>query len=447
MSSSGIFGSQVADVDYSAGYSMPEQYAVTSSAVLYRVRKAGKYFIIKTPKDASGRSLAMLQREYELSLGKSHPNIVGIFTFEQSSVVGPGIVMEYVDGRTLCDFLAENPSLAQRRRVFMQLLDAVSYLHRCGVVHNDIKPGNIMVTRSDNSVKLLDFGLADDDAHYLARTLGCTPEYASPELLARENGIDVRSDIYSLGVVMKEMFGKRYQTIASRCRQWNKEKRYTNANELQKAMDRRAAVPLIVILSFVVLLVVMAISRHVYSLAAEQEKQTAEQARQTAEQERLTADLERLTTELEKQTAEQERLTSELQMVEMERLTKAEKTRILLSTIETGIDSVYNIFNSRIKREKYMEFGSVCLGQYYKSMREYQMQHLSSIEDPELSSIAVAVYTQAYERCIMDLELLINSLPSVYTSGLSKEEVEHYRALIFSQKPYAPYSPADDGAE
>ena len=167
-------------VDYATGYSMPELYLVTSNAVLYRVRKAGKFFIIKTPKDNSGQGLAMLQREYELSLGKTHPNIVTVFTFEQNSVVGPGIVMEYVDGRTLTAFLAENPSPAMRERVFTQLLQAVAYVHRSGVVHNDIKPDNILVTRANNDVRLIDFGLADDDAHYLARTLGCTPAYASP---------------------------------------------------------------------------------------------------------------------------------------------------------------------------------------------------------------------------------------------------------------------------
>ena len=109
---------------------MPEVFATTSLAVLYRVRKAGKYFIIKTPKEKTGHTLAMLRREYELSIGRQHPNVVNVFTFEESTVVGPGIVMEYVDGRTLTDFLAENPSQAMRRRVFEQLLQAVAYIHR-----------------------------------------------------------------------------------------------------------------------------------------------------------------------------------------------------------------------------------------------------------------------------------------------------------------------------
>ncbi|MBO7290516.1 MAG: serine/threonine protein kinase, partial [Bacteroidaceae bacterium] len=221
-------------VDYAAGYSMPEVYLVTAHAVLYRVRKAGKYFIIKTPKESGGQAIAMLQREYELSLGKSHPHIVNVFTYEQCTIVGPGIVMEYVDGRTLTAFLAENPSKAMRCRVFEQLLQAVAYIHRSGVVHNDIKPENILVTRAGNDVRLIDFGLADDDAHYLARTPGCTPAYASPE-----KDIDVRSDVYSLGVILCRLFPNKYSRIAARCLCAQKEKRYSNAEQLLAAFRHR----------------------------------------------------------------------------------------------------------------------------------------------------------------------------------------------------------------
>ena len=157
------------EVDYASGYTMPELYIQTSVARLYRVRKAGKYFIIKTASEDTGMAVAMLQREYELSIGLVHPGIVNVFTFEPATIVGAGIVMEYVDGRTLQEFLTENPTQAMRARVFEQLLDAVAYMHRNGIVHNDIKPENILITRTGNDVKLIDFGLADDDAHYLAR--------------------------------------------------------------------------------------------------------------------------------------------------------------------------------------------------------------------------------------------------------------------------------------
>lgn len=228
-----------AQLDFSTTYTSPEIYAATSSAMLYRVRKAGKYFIIKTPKSGDARSLSMLKREYELSIGRAHPHIVSVFTYEPSTIVGSGIVMEYIDGRNLKEFLAEKPSLAMRRRVLGQLLQAVAYIHRSGLVHNDIKPENIMITRADNDVKLIDFGIADSDAYYLSRTLGCTPLYASPELLSQTREVDARSDIYSLGLIIKELFpGRHYSRVVSRCLYINKEKRYSNAEALQRAVSR-----------------------------------------------------------------------------------------------------------------------------------------------------------------------------------------------------------------
>ena len=191
---------------------------------------------------------------------RDSPNVVNVFTFEESTVVGPGIVMEYVDGRTLTDFLAENPAQTMRRRVFEQLLQAVAYIHRSGIVHNDIKPENILVTRADNDVRLIDFGLADDDAHYLAHTLGCTPTYASPELLMQEKDIDARSDIYSLGMIMHDIFGNRYLRIAGRCMCAQRGRRYANAEELLDAFKHRnrpVKIVAAVLLASVVLLPVL----------------------------------------------------------------------------------------------------------------------------------------------------------------------------------------------
>ena len=205
---------------------------------LYRVSRAGKYFIIKTAKGESGVYADLIRREYELSIALSHPYIVSVFTYEDVTSVGPGIVMEYIDGYTLTEFLAQNPSRKLRQRAVDQLLDAVAYLHKKGIVHNDLKPDNILISRVDNTLKIIDFGLSDNDAYFLYKGLGCTPQYASPELKANKQ-TDCRSDIYSLGFIMRDILGKRYSAITSRACNSIPQKRYADVAQIQKALSRR----------------------------------------------------------------------------------------------------------------------------------------------------------------------------------------------------------------
>lgn len=207
----------------------------TASARIYRISRAGKTMLLKTPIDGSGRALDMLKREYHLGVGLSHHNVAAIYTWEESTPVGPGILMEYVDGRTLAAYLGENPRPAARSRVFDQLLEAVNYIHKHGVTHNDLKPGNIMISRANDDVKIIDFGLADADGETCQRQLGGTAGYASPELTARNRDADTRSDIYSLGVIMRDIFGSRYRHIWRKCMADDPQRRYRNLDSLTRA--------------------------------------------------------------------------------------------------------------------------------------------------------------------------------------------------------------------
>lgn len=204
---------------------------------LYLAQRAGKRFVLKTASDARG--LEMLKREYDLSLSLQHPFIAAAIGWEERTPVGPAIVMEYIRGRNLAAFLQEKPSLPARRRVFGQLLEAVGAMHRQSIIHNDIKPENILITEADNDVKLIDLGFADDDAHALEKGLGGTRQYASPELLAHRD-TDARSDIYSLGRLMQDLFPGRYGRIARRCLQSEPTRRYPSVAALEKAWRRRA---------------------------------------------------------------------------------------------------------------------------------------------------------------------------------------------------------------
>lgn len=227
----------------------------TSTSRLYRVSREGKHFMFKTARDNSEMLTSLIRREYELSMSFNHPHIASVFVYENLSSIGEGILMEYVDGCTLSEFLAESHDIRLRRRVWEQLLEAVAYVHRKGLRHNDLKPDNILITRSDNNVKLVDFGLSDDDAHYLLKTPGCTQGYASPELLERR-ALDARSDIYSLGLIMKEIFGRRYARISAKASRPSPTDRYQNVDSLQRAWAARNF-PLYILVAIIILAAIM----------------------------------------------------------------------------------------------------------------------------------------------------------------------------------------------
>lgn len=149
------------------------------------------------------------RRERQILANLNHPNIAKLLDGGVSASGEPFLVMEYVIGETLTEFVRrENPNLEARLKLFLKICAAVSYAHRNLTVHRDIKPSNILVT-ADGEPKLLDFGLAklsEQTAEEKTQTAfhALTPSYASPEQLKNE-AITTSSDIYSLGVVFYEL--------------------------------------------------------------------------------------------------------------------------------------------------------------------------------------------------------------------------------------------------
>ncbi len=153
------------------------------------------------------------RREAQSAASLNHPTIVSVYDTGDESEDGlsvPYIVMEYVEGRTLRDILqAEGPLLPERAlEVTADVCDALDYSHRAGVVHRDIKPGNVMLTPGGD-VKVMDFGIARAVAAssttmtQTASVIG-TAQYLSPEQ-ARGETVDARSDIYSAGCLLYEL--------------------------------------------------------------------------------------------------------------------------------------------------------------------------------------------------------------------------------------------------
>ena len=150
---------------------------------------------------------ARFKREARAAAAVNHPGVVTVF---DAGADGPTryIVMEYVEGRSLAEILRDTRPLepARAARLAEQIADTLAAAHAAGIVHRDVKPGNVMVTAADR-VKVLDFGIArTSDSVTLTQTasvLGTAP-YMAPEQ-AMGNPADARSDIYSLGCVLYEM--------------------------------------------------------------------------------------------------------------------------------------------------------------------------------------------------------------------------------------------------
>src|SRR5580658_681960 len=152
------------------------------------------------------------RREAQAAANLSHPNIVPVFDWGESDRTYY-IVMEYVDGEPLSSIIRTQAPLdgVQACSIAADIAKALSYAHRHGVVHRDIKPGNVMIT-SDGQVKVGDFGIAraigsDENITQTGLVMG-TATYFSPEQ-AQGLGVDGRSDVYSLGVVLFEMLTSR----------------------------------------------------------------------------------------------------------------------------------------------------------------------------------------------------------------------------------------------
>ena len=362
----------------------------TSTSRLFRVSREGKHFMFKTAKDNSEIQTSMIRREYEMSMALNHPYIAYVFTYDSIPQLGEGIVMEYVDGRSLTDFLKEDPDSRLRRRVLMQLFEAVAYIHRKGIIHNDLKPENIMVTRSDNNVKVIDFGLSDNDAHYILKTLGCTPKYASPELLRRET-LDVRSDIYSLGLIMKDILGNRSSFISSKASRQSPDRRYDNIDALIRAYSRRHLPALVILSIFILTAIIAPYIQIAHTRGIQSEKEAFRDSVYRDTEERMLR--------------------------------------------------LYGDLEERLKDIPFQEFAYSEMAVAMEGLPAIWQTYTEITADKELISSFMSHYTLLQNNHYQRLIDIIEAKPLICTAGLSKEERDYYYGLFAKGEAYRPYEP------
>ena len=339
-------------------------------SVLYTVLSGGRKLFLKALNrelGASAEHLARLRREYwilEKLYGNEH--VVRCIGWREDAEVGPCIVMEYVDGESLTDYLKTNPSNKEKKRLLNELLDALDFIHKHQIVHNDLKSENILVTRNGHNVKLIDFGYADGDSN-IDKATGGTEAFAAPELVRQET-TDVRSDIYSLGFIIKTLFPHCYGSVVRKCQHKEIEKRYQKVSEVGKAVGWRDRVKWFALAALAVAVAVLAWPR--------QETKT-EQAIQVEAQSQLNLD-----------------------------------------SIHQVYQSVYDQCKDAITTGiadsslKYIEFAKFHLYDFSNGMKTKYLEMIP--EDDSLQRVFVNDYTTEYGIFFTRLESLCASMPSFY---------------------------------
>jgi len=212
---------------------------------LVKAQRYGRWFLLKGLKPQYRGQHAyetLLRKEFEIMMRLHHPGVVDVIDWTQVDGVGNCIVMEWVDGQSLKQWLADGHSHRERRRLAGLIVDALAYVHSQQTAHRDLKPSNIMVTRNGQFVKLIDFGLSDTDDYAILKQPAGTKHYVSPEQQTSRL-TDVRNDIYSLGCVLDNLrLGPLYRGVVKRCRA-PLHKRYAAVTQVGDALRRCARLP------------------------------------------------------------------------------------------------------------------------------------------------------------------------------------------------------------
>ena len=387
-------------------YEILEEIGRGGMAVVYRAmdHRLNRYVAVKILKEELSRDEDFRRRfhaESQAVAMLSHANIVAVYDVNHSGEADY-IVMELIDGLTLKQYMQQRGALSWREALHFatQIAKAIEHAHSRGIVHRDIKPHNIMILK-DGSVKVADFGIArlSSSQNTLTREALGSVHYISPEQ-AKGEYTDERSDIYSLGMMLKDMgFNAEYHNVIEKCCRFGRNERFEDVAELMEAVDKRRfnrpadeltdAQPSIssnkkmaVIIAVIVVLVCVAVALLVAQNGSDQSQQ---EPQQTEQNDSITT---RDTSDQDSTDSEQPKVTPSADSTQTE---QAQGDNAFLNDLvpqmHTDLDKIYNSGADPATIH-------AKVGAYYKGLRRVLKKQGKTSTQLDAFDKAFAEYTQ-----------------------------------------------------
>lgn len=363
--------------------------------IVAKAKRYGRWWLLKgLRQELACESVysQMLRKELEVVMKLQHPCIPTAIGLEHVENIGECIVMEYVDGVTLTEWLSEKHERKVCRRIAMKLVEVVAYIHMNGVVHRDLKPDNILIARNGETVHVIDFGLADTDSHAVLKQPAGTLRYMSPEQ-ATTAVADVRNDIYSLGIIFNKM-NLGYSSIVNKCLR-PIDNRYQNIDALLDDMRlcnrklRWYAYIILVCIVMVLLVVVIMLGirdNNMRQMVAESE----------IKQNEMSLSIDKLSDSLANLSVVHQKMKNELKETDA----KQKRVHDAISKGKTVIDDALKSTGvwqqlDTLSAKRYCKIDMVdCVMKSGKALNDYLEQIKSDFTDDEMAEIinALAVY-------------------------------------------------------
>ncbi|MDE6380347.1 MAG: serine/threonine protein kinase [Muribaculaceae bacterium] len=183
---------------------------------------------------------SLLHKEFEVASGMNHQNIAGVLSMGDVPDIGTAIIFEYIDGLTLAEYLASHAAIDRSKiaDIIRQVCSAVDYMHSRQTIHCDLKPSNIMITRS-GFVKIIDFGISRGNGFEILDFPGGTKGYTAPENFNSTSKATASIDIYSIGKLLELMDGKGlFKGVWKRCLSSDPDKRPASVHDIQELLNQ-----------------------------------------------------------------------------------------------------------------------------------------------------------------------------------------------------------------